>query len=137
MAQGGRVGEARKEEVEEEDGEERSEGEGEGRREGKAGEDQDIKGRRAKRRKMRRKREEGGRKEKYKQRREGNRKKAGVTQHSWALGAKVGTRAAWRGAPQTGPGSEESTVGRYEDLLGPTVPLSSEGIKNKLLRAST
>lgn len=63
--------------------------------------------------------------------------RAGATQHSWALGAKVGARAAWRGAPQAGPGSEESTVGRYEDLLGPAVPLSSEGIKNKLLRAST
>lgn len=63
--------------------------------------------------------------------------RAGATQHSWALGGEVGARAAWRGARQAGPGSEESTVGRYEDLLGPAVPLSSEGIKNKLLRAST
>lgn len=76
---------------------------------------------------------------------------------SEASGEKEEGRRSWNHIAPLGPGShrqvaprlpggeprrpalplKESTVGRYEDLLGPAVPLSSEGIKNKLLRAST
>lgn len=128
-------GEAREEEVEEEDREES--GEGEGRREGKAGEgDKEIKGRGAKEGRERREEE---RRSTNKEKGKWEERKKELEPHStpghwepkWAPGLP------WRGAPQAGPGSEESTVGRYEDLLGPAVPLSSEGIKNKLLRAST
>ena len=54
-------------------------------------------------------------------------------------GVKLGHPGCLEGSPrQAGPPAiKERTGGRSEDLLGPAVPLSSEGIKNKLLRAST
>ena len=54
-------------------------------------------------------------------------------------GTKLGHPGCLEGSPrQTGPPAiKERTGGRSEDVLGPAVPLSSEGIKNKLLRAST
>ena len=54
-------------------------------------------------------------------------------------GAKSGHPNCLEGSPrQAGlPAIKERTGGLSEDLLGPAVPLSSEGIKNKLLRAST
>lgn len=64
---------------------------------------------------------------------------------SWSHAALWGPRSQSWGSLAPGgeprqagsPAIKESTVGCYEDLLGPAVPLSSEGIKNKLLRAST
>lgn len=55
------------------------------------------------------------------------------------LRSEVGAPQMPGGEPrQAGPPTiKERTGGRLEDLLGPAVPLSSEGIKNKLLRAST
>lgn len=55
------------------------------------------------------------------------------------LGSEVGAPRLPGGEPRQAslPAIKERTGGRSEDLLGPAVPLSSEGIKNKLLRAST
>ena len=55
------------------------------------------------------------------------------------LGSEVGAPRLPGGEPPAAgpPAIKERTGGRSEDLLGPAVPLSSEGIKNKLLRAST
>lgn len=65
-----------------------------------------------------------------------------VESHSTpGLGNEVGAPRLPGGEPRAGqagpPAIKERTGGRSEDVLGPAVPLSSEGIKNKLLRAST
>lgn len=66
---------------------------------------------------------------------EGRREKPELS-HFLSPGSCSGHQAGGRPGRQAGT-IKASTVGCYEDLLGPAVPLSSEGIKNKLLRAST
>lgn len=70
-----------------------------------------------------------------KQERERQKGAAKLPGTSWALGAEM--RAPELPGGEPGQGCYEEHSRRYEDLLGPAVPLSSEGIKNKLLRAST
>lgn len=82
-------------------------------------------------RKSRRKRKE----RRGRERREGRREEPELW-HLLSPGSCSGHQAGRRPGRQAGT-IKPSTVGCYEDLLGPAVPLSSEGIKNKLLRAST
>lgn len=123
--------ELKKEETEEMEREEEAKRTEEGKEEGERG----IGGGRG------REREEEEGKRKKKRRKERRRKRMEMKEklelrHSLSPGNCSGHQAGGRPGRQAGT-IKASTVGCYEDLLGPAVPLSSEGIKNKLLRAST
>lgn len=82
----------------------------------------------------------GSKQKKKKQKKEDMRKKA-EEKMSWSTqhpGSQAWAPRGLEGRPGSQPRLQSgSTVGFCQDLLGPAVPLSSKGIKNKLLRAST